>query len=287
MSNIRELMRPEMREVVGEGKPAIYEPPDVFNPDLHPPPGEIDVLSIVEAGVDFQPILAPDYTGWYKKPKFDGPPKVSIGKGATLFTATGDMRCDGSVDSWCNKGEDQKCLLYSHNDGRHGISFDGVSGWTVMNIPDLKNGIIAIKIESWHQPSEMTKTDGWKTINNERRRLGSSLSYHNSTDRIISSSNYTTPSLLAAGRRALKAKPTEMCDDFKFEFAIDGKVTAWNKTEFESNNHHVERVVEIFTLLNQPDYTGGVEKEVEVAVQIRGCPREGGKVHKLSHIYWS
>jgi hypothetical protein len=253
-SNIRTLMRPEMRAVVGEGPPNVYNPPDVFNPALHPPPGAVDVLSIVEAGVDYQSVLVPDYTDFFKKPTFSGPPKVPIGKGAELHTQSGDDFCDGSVDSFCKRDGDSKCLLYAHNDGRNGIAIDNVSGWLVMNVPDLKNGYIALKFESWHGPDEIAKTKGW-----------------------------TTP----LERRELKKEPNDYCDDFVFEYAIDGKVTALNKTEIKAQLYPVQRVVEVITLLNQPDYTGGEEKEVEVAVRMRGCPRDTGKVFSLTHVYWS
>lgn len=36
-----------------EVKPAVYDPPDVFNHHLHPPEGALDVLQIVENGVEF------------------------------------------------------------------------------------------------------------------------------------------------------------------------------------------------------------------------------------------
>jgi hypothetical protein len=274
-------MRPEMRAVVGEPMPNVYNPPDVFNPDLHPPVGAIDVLNILEAGVDFKSALSPDYTDFYKKPTFPDPPKVPIGKGTTLRSHAGDAFCDGSVDSFCNRGQDNTCLLYAHNDGRNGILMDQVSGWLAMNIPDLKNGYIAMKFETWHQPNDNAKTKGWTTINNERR-LRSSHSDYNSTY------NTTTPVTESSERRGLKAPPTEYCDDFMFDFAIDGKVTTWNKDEFLAKRKSVQRVVEIITLLNEPGYTDGQEKEVEIAVQIRGCPQvASAKVFKLSHVYWS
>ena len=97
----------QRNEIVDPEQPA-YMPPDVFNPSLHPPKGAIDVLNIVEAGVDFASTLNPDYhSNFYKKPKFAANPIKTPGKGFMLDASAGDDYCDGSVDSWCNKGSDQ------------------------------------------------------------------------------------------------------------------------------------------------------------------------------------
>jgi len=249
----------------------VYEAPDVFNPSLHPPPGAIDVLNIVEAGVDFRSVLNPDYTDLYKKPTFANPLKVpSVGKGIELVTKAGDARCDGSVDSWCGRSRDEKCLLSHHNDGRNGLLFNSYSGWIVMNLPDVKNGIIVVKIESWHKEQDMSRTVGWTSINNERRRLGSVDASDNS--------NSSTPSF--------QHRRTDSCEeDFRFEYAIDGEVKSLDGEEKDQITKEPQRVVELTTLLNDPEYTGGEEREVEVAIRITGCQRE--KVYKLNHIYWS
>ena len=75
-----------------------------FNPNLHPPPGVIDVLNIVEAGVDYVPILVPDYAQYVTMPTFEKAPSVPVGKGFYLNGRSGV--CDGSVDSWCRREPD-------------------------------------------------------------------------------------------------------------------------------------------------------------------------------------
>jgi hypothetical protein len=117
---MRTLMHPDMRAEINDPAKNFYDPPDVFNPYLHPPASAVDVLSIVEAGVDFKSVLVPDYTSFYKTPSFSEPPSVTVGKGYRLDTMTGDAYCDGSVNSFCNKGKDHSCLLYGHNDNRNG-----------------------------------------------------------------------------------------------------------------------------------------------------------------------
>jgi hypothetical protein len=284
-SSIRSLMPPEMQQYINPAPENMYNPPDVFIPSLHPPMGAIDVLSIVEAGPVFQPVLVPDYaTEFYKKPKFDKPPQVQVGKGHFLDTAAGDEYCDGTVDSWCERGEDQNCMLRSHNDGRHGLKFDGYSGWVVMNLPDVRNGFVMVKVQTWHPEGDAPTTMGWTSINNEgeepRRRLGHSLSIRNST-------MPTTDGIQTIRNLKKKKKDVPFCPEFQLEYAIDGKVSFWNVTTFNTLKAQgaIQRVVEVFVLLNDRDYTGGEEKEVEVAIRITGCGRM--KTFNLNHIYWS
>jgi hypothetical protein len=135
-TSIRSLMSESMLKELNPPPEVLYQPPDVFNPNLHPPKGAIDVLNIVEGGIDFTDVLFPDYTHFYPKPKFAKAPTQTPGKGHLLKTHAGF--CDGSVDSWCNKAKGNDCLLYNHNDGRHGLLTNSYCGWMVMNIPDTK-----------------------------------------------------------------------------------------------------------------------------------------------------
>ena len=136
-TQIRSVMAPKHAEYMNDPPEIVYEAPDVFNPTKHPPAGAVDVLSIIEAGVPYTSILVPDYiTPFYPKPKFEKEPTLPIGQGPWLEAYAGF--CDGSVDSWCNRGADVNCLLSGHNDGRKGIRFDSYSGWMVANLPKMK-----------------------------------------------------------------------------------------------------------------------------------------------------
>jgi hypothetical protein len=117
---MRTLMHPDMRAEINDPRKNFYDPPDVFNPYLHPSASAVAVLSIVEAGVDFKSILVSDYTSFHKTPSFSEPPSVTVGKGYRLDTMTGDAYCDGSVDSFCNRGKEDQCLLSGQNDNRNG-----------------------------------------------------------------------------------------------------------------------------------------------------------------------
>lgn len=86
-------------------------------------------------------------------------------------------------------------------------------------------------------------------------------------------------------RRALKKSPPEFCSNFKFEFSIDGKKTVWDKDQFQQHNKELARVVEVVKLVEDPNLTGGKEKEVELAFRMTGCGHD--KTFQLTHVYWA
>ena len=61
-----------------------------------------------------------------------------------------------------------------------------------------------------------------------------------------------------------------------------------NLTEWKDRrlgNFEIVRVVELFSILEDPNYTGGEEKDVEVGLRIVGCGRS--KTFSLTHVYWA
>ena len=147
--------------------------------------------------------------------------------------------------------------------------FDGFSGWGIFELPKLRHGLIAVKYHSWFPKDSNKVTVGWTTENNEAAVSGRALNEE----------------INRGAERELKIQPAPFCDDFKFEFAIDGKITSWNLREWQENNKIVQRVVELATLLDDPNYTGGETKNVELAIRIGGCGRV--KNFGLTHIYWA
>eukprot|EP00535_Pseudo-nitzschia_heimii_P007515 CAMPEP_0197188352 /NCGR_PEP_ID=MMETSP1423-20130617/17661_1 /TAXON_ID=476441 /ORGANISM="Pseudo-nitzschia heimii, Strain UNC1101" /LENGTH=873 /DNA_ID=CAMNT_0042640159 /DNA_START=22 /DNA_END=2643 /DNA_ORIENTATION=+ len=282
-TNIRTLMPPSQAEHINDPPETIYDAPDVFNQNLHPPAEAVDVLNIVEAGIPFTPVLVPDYTQFYSKPKFEKDPILPVGKGYYLNTYAG--YCDGSVDSWCRREAENECLLYGHNDGRKGIKMDSYCGWMVTNLPEFKHGFIAVKIETWHAAKSNPKTEKWTSINNERRNLNDEREGSFLRSSSSSSSKNMNNTTYYDEERQLKAKVPDYCPEFKFEFAIDGKITSWDKEMFLKNMGHIQRVVEILKVVEDPTITDGVEKEIEFAFRITGCTNQ--KMMHLTHIYWA
>merc|ERR1712194_595663 len=134
-------------------------------------------------------------------------------------------------------------------DARNALVMDGYSGWTVLNIPDLKFGYIALKLDTNRDANSNPKTENWNSENNS-----------NKSDQI--------------GARMLKHDPPQdYCEEFKFEYAIDGVITSLSKDEFLGRLHQVQRVVETITISKDPNFTGGIEKEVEIALRLTGCGR--------------
>jgi hypothetical protein len=271
-SSIRTLMPTEQAILVNQPNPNLYEPPDVFNPTIHPPLGEIDVLNIVESGPAFESIMDIKYTDYYETPS-DHSTIMKPGKGIWLNAQAGSDGCEGTIDAWCNRGKDNTCLLYGHNDKRGALRFDSYSGWMVLK-PKIKYGYVTIAFDSWHGVGGNEKTDQWTSMNNEGVRL------------LRSSSNEEENELLASNpKRELKIKTVDACEDFRFEWTIDGKVTSLNHAEFLEQFQLTQRLVELMSILKDPDYTGGEEKEIEVAIRIFGCGRD--QTFALTHIYYA
>ncbi len=58
--------------------------------------------------------------------------------------------------STCKRSKGDTCLLYGHNDGRIGIMGDGLSGWLVVTLPELKEGLVFARMEVRYNSSLST-----------------------------------------------------------------------------------------------------------------------------------
>jgi hypothetical protein len=290
-TSIRSLIKPGC--YVPTPNKNIYDPPDVRNPNLDAPEGTVDLIGIVENGIDFLPNRARiDSISKERRMvehvhrKMDSHrelsnPDINPGQGWGLNSFSAPDNCDGSYDSFCGRDKSNTCLLYGHNDNRGGLLFDGYSGWLILNLDDFKHGIVVVKVEDWHGTGVNKRTEGWTCENNESdcetsRRLDTSLR---------GSAAASQGMIEKDEPRRLKSSAPPICDDFAFDFAIDGKITTWNRTEWEEHGEAIQRVVQTWTLMDDPDYTGGKTKNVELAMRQRGCGRS--RTFSLSHVYWS
>ena len=349
----------------------VYNPPDVYNPTFDPPDDAVDVLSMVERGPPFCPMVAPSYLHqYYEEDNVNGAESrtrrkiatnddiddgstIKPGKGAQLDHRGG--YCDGTIESFCSRGPGQKCLLRHHNDGRGGILFNGYSGWLIMDVPQVELGMIIVKMETWRQDGAMSRTNGWTSENNEklnedttidgvsssseapggeRRNLLVTQPFRKSdeyaeTDNMHEHGfdptneeeedglfNYTDSAddydhqfddffeereeerLL----KKKKKKPVVYCDDFRFEYALDGVITSLNITEFNKREQLVGQNNQVITLsygdFNLTTTTSTsttsssttirdkpASRTVRVALRRFGC----GETHpfKLTHVYWA
>ena len=273
-SSIRSIMSGS-KTVSMNPKRNLYDPPEVQIKSLVPPEGEVNVWAVVENGVDYTKNLArihdsaQDMKGVIftssdeekaKGSEFND--KIKGGKGWAANVPQNSDGCTGEFESFCKKTGD--CLNYGHNDSRGGLVFDSFSGWLVMKLSQVRQGVIVIKMHSWvFFPSDVTK--GWTSENNETP----------SNSRALQSNSTET-------QRQLKPKVPDHCKDFKLEYAIDGKITSMNLDQVQKMKTQPERVVELWHLLDDDDFTG--PKDVELALRMTGCGRQ--KIYELTHVYW-
>jgi hypothetical protein len=282
--------------VVPQSAPNVYDPPDVDNPYLHQnvlDESAIDVLAIVENGVDFQPGLARTTDAYSNEQAYSLAqqsvtaaqtsgqsvnPAIQGGFGWELHSVGSD-NCDGTYDSFCNRGPTNACLLAGYNDGKYGLLFDGYSGWMVfsLTIQHTKQGVIVVSMNDQHA-SRLAATEGWCNENNTTQDCPSAR-----RGRRLSSANQER-------QRQLEAHV--YCADFKFEFAINGQITTWNMTEFQQRQAQVQKEFNLWTLASgeQDDaHTSAILSQegqsVELAIRTTGCGRD--KVLELTHIYWA
>lgn len=280
-TSILNIMRPDadgkLPDVVADVQ---YDGPNVRNPILDIPEGEIDALAILNNG---RKIPEPKTRRLLESPMFQqgqvqptsrrtANPDIIPGKGLEASVGNGEFPgyCDGSWNAVCAREPANDCLLYDHHDRRGGILFSFLSGWIVLDVPKVKEGIIIVKVEAWHNTNEMTKIKGWKTENNERHLRG--------------------PTTVDEQHRFEKAAVADLCDDFKIEYAIDGKITTIAGAEaFKEFDHVGQRVVEFWELLDDADYIKEPEgKDVEVAFRMTGCgDLSPARAISFTHIYWA
>jgi hypothetical protein len=274
----------------------VYDPPDVHNPMLDVPRNAIDYINIVENGIDYQStmrrrdeVLAMEQKlhDGNKESRNNSIPNHNLfppGQGWSLDSVASADNCDGSYYGFCGRGTDNHCLLYGHHDYRGGLLFDGYSGWLSMTLSNMTHGIIMIKIEDWHGTGENKRTDGWTHENNNSNKEAASSSIIR-TAKISPDLPHYHHHHHHDRDRSLKQGPPPFCDDFAFDFAIDNTVTTWNQQQWQEHELAIQRVVQIWTLLDDPTYTNGQVRDVELSIRQRGCGRI--RTFSLTHVYWA
>jgi len=291
-----------------------YDPPDLPIPNMEVPDGigAVDYLAIIENGVEYAPNRSRRKSAEMRKRQIGrefkightisdiryGNGVIEPGLGWHLYVASATDFCDGSYDSFCRRANTD-CLLSGHNDHRGGLFFDGLSGWLVMKLSKVRYGTIVVKIESWHGAEENPKTEGWTCVNNDCGVRESDVDNGASAAPGDDSADEDGNRLNRLNRRRLKndkkvsdATGGHGCSDFEFEYAIDGKVTTLSESEFEALRYRPKRNIDLWTLLEDPDYVSSQSsdgeqsstKDVEVAIRMVGCGRE--KTMLLTHVYW-
>jgi hypothetical protein len=295
-------------------KPLLYDGPDAHNPCFDLPEGAVDVVARIldlnedtqrrnralgaglARGVQHASILENGRQNTRQlqtlSNREENTTVIEPGRGWEVFDEP-QGTCDGTLETVCAKSALNRCVLYGHHDGRGAVIGSELAGWLVLQLPraEIQQGIIIIKLHSWHEPRDNVRTKDWKSVNNipsdeeETDQLENEEDLHNNTrwhlgqdERGLRHRTYETPPLP---------------DSFAFEYAIDGEITSWNRTEFLSNKQDIQQVTEVITLLDDPSYfqeehrivNGSANTPLEVAIRLRGCFHRC--VFGISHIYWA
>ena len=167
--------------------------------------------------------------------------------------------CDGSpMSSDCKRSENRNCLLSNQNDGRSQIVGDALSGWVVVNVPDVKEGLIFARIQ-WWGARNMPYTKGWTEVNN-------GIKYGED------------------GNRLLGGKVTDWPDDFEIDIAVNGKIIkTYGYEEFKAKIGEIAYNESFYPLVDDKEATGNVE----VGIRIRSEKDPHLAAIGITHIYWA
>ncbi|KAL3823499.1 hypothetical protein ACHAXA_010821 [Cyclostephanos tholiformis] len=173
--------------------------------------------------------------------------------------------CDGTSNSVCYRQKSSNCLMSGHNDGRGTMEVDALSGWLVLKLKDITQGLFMARMEPWHNYYSNKRTEGWVAVNNgtdDSRR-----------------------------RRRTKAAPPPLPPEFRLEVAVNGVlVTSWNGTELLAKCLQPSYNNIIGVLWNDEDWAMENKKEdVELALRLLGPDGAAGRtaVMGVTHIYYA
>lgn len=283
----------------------LYDGPDVHNPSFDLPEGAVDVLGIVSGRRrlahedDINTNTPAEHSDVDLKEKNSAPRRLDDivpGKGWEVALEPQGY-CDGTYDATCSHSGYEECFLLGHHDGRGAVVGSEYSGWLVMTLKDVKEGLIVVKLHTWHYESENPITKQWKSVNNEgpetsSRRLGQPAEAASSTTENFTTRTYEWDSgfpydeqAIDQDGRRLKIRDTkcpELPNEFSFDFAINGKITSWNREQFLEKKQDLQRVVEMITLLDDPSFKS---ETVELAIRLRGVQRL--ITFGITHVYWA
>jgi len=292
-SSLTSIIKPTSDGYVPKNeKTMLYEGPDEHNTCFDIPQGEIDVFNVVigrrQLNEEIQSLNLPDMSKIRDSMKVNTASSkrnlensVTPGKGWEVWGEPPGL-CDGTYNATCGRWKEDECVLYGHHDGRGAVIGNELSGWLVMTLKDLKEGVIVLKLHTWHTKEESAITNGWTSVNDERRRLGQSSVAFNTNE---FNGRINDESEEAMNRMLTRSYDTpELPDEFVFEYAIDGAITSLTKDQFLDEKKQIQRVVETITILDDPNFTSE-SKDVEIAIRLRGSG--SSIVFGVSHVYWA
>ena len=156
-SSVTSILKPASDGYIPKNdQKALYDGPDVHNPNYDVPEGQVDVMAVVagrrrlaNAGTEeeddaeeHQPVLqsvplSSSSSGSASRQL----QQIVPGKG---WESTGEPQglCDGSYGTNCARSGYEECFLIGHHDFRGSVVGNEYSGWLVMNLSNLQQGVI-------------------------------------------------------------------------------------------------------------------------------------------------
>jgi len=271
----------------------LYDGPDDPPPALDIPDDAIDVRFVVSAGIRRR-----------RRRRRLNEDAIVPGLGWQVHGELPGV-CDGTATGICGRLESSTCLLDGHMDSKGGVLGNEYSGWLVFTVKDVKEGIIMLALETSHDPSENDRTKDWTEARTsekqEVKKDGDAVdggegekadeenkaAEHDAETEKADEKNETDGRRLRRGYSQVAARTNKrrrlLPEAFKFDFAIDGKVTTLDKRAFEERIKKPRDNLELLTVLDDASAKAG--KEIEVAIRMRDCGRDCA--FALTHVYWA
>ena len=181
------------------------------------------------------------------------------------------------------------------------VCFDGLSGWLVLDVKNVKHGFIGARMESWRKATDVSTTAGWTAVNNGGRgnydKRGRERRLHEEYQRRanakfverIDAEIEEDIKFFAEGRdpsdAARRLGGGQSCGiggDFTFQWAINGEIKAtWNQAQFCQHYTRLNYNLDVIKFMDDEEKTG----DFELAMRITNGGR--GKVMCLTHLYWA
>eukprot|EP00584_Thalassiosira_punctigera_P001638 CAMPEP_0172537262 /NCGR_PEP_ID=MMETSP1067-20121228/8885_1 /TAXON_ID=265564 ORGANISM="Thalassiosira punctigera, Strain Tpunct2005C2" /NCGR_SAMPLE_ID=MMETSP1067 /ASSEMBLY_ACC=CAM_ASM_000444 /LENGTH=1010 /DNA_ID=CAMNT_0013322523 /DNA_START=27 /DNA_END=3056 /DNA_ORIENTATION=- len=207
--------------------------------------------------------------------------------------------CDGSSHSWCDKVCSSACLMGGAQDNRGMVCFDGLSGWLVFDVKNVKHGFIGARMEPWHKDTDVSITAGWTEVNNGGRgnydKHGRERELHEEyqhqmemkgiermKEEIEKDIKFVEDNGNSANttRRLGGGQSCGFAGDYTFQWAINGEIVSWSQAEFCKHFTRLNYNVDVLKFMDDESKTG----EFELAMRMTNVGR--GKVMCITHLYW-
>jgi len=202
-----------------------------------------------------------------------------------------DSYCDGSTNSFCNRAAGTKCLAYGHNDGRTRLIGNPLSGWLVMTVPRVKEGIILARMEWWCQNPRTTleTTKDWKEVNDGKTMDTTPFDY----DAFLEHRELLSEHRGISDRQlAVNFKMDDViANDFFMDIAVNGKIIkSMGKDEWVKYTPEHAKICAVWPVLNDEDMAKRRDdwdgEEIELAIRFRSDEKPQ-QSFCISHIYYA